>query len=277
MNKKKIIMIVLFVFFITVFICCGIYLGKYYLDSYQQETRYEELANMILETTTNESTPEEEEIVYVENPDNPEETIAVPKNEVPRNTVILERYKDLYNTNNDMVGWIKIEGTHINYPVVQSAMGNESYYLYRNFDKKENIRGCIFAKEACDIFEPSTNITLFGHNMQDGSMFASVGNYRDRKYWEEHDTIVFDTIYEHHVYKIFAAFRTSAFDNQGFEYQNFIDGDESEFNAFIDTCKSLSYYDTGITPTYGDKLICLSTCEYSIQNGRICVAAVMVE
>ena len=186
-------------------------------------------------------------------------------------------YQELHNENTDMVGWLQIEGTKINYPVMQTSQDNANFYLYKDFDKKDSVRGSIYAAEICDVFEPSDNITLFGHNMKDGSMFAYLGNYYEKSTWENNPMIFFDTLTESHVYKIFAVFKTSGTDNVGFAYHLMADAkDEAEFNDFVATCKQLSFYDTGITPVYGDKLLCLSTCEYTIDNGRFVVAAVRI-
>ena len=113
--------------------------------------------------------------------------------------------------------------------------------------------------------------------MKDGSMFAGLRAYTGREFWEEHPYIRFDTLKEHHTYVIFAVFSTTASQGQGFEYHEFIDAyDEAEFDEFINQCLSLSLYNTGIEPVYGDKIICLSTCEYSRVNGRLVVAAVRI-
>ena len=122
-----------------------------------------------------------------------------------------------------------------------------------------------------------TDITIYGHNMMDGSMFQNLNAYENKATWENNPLIFFDTLYEYHVYKIFAVFKTTASVNQGFKYHNMIDAESKEdFDKFIKTCKDLSFYDTGITPEYGDKIICLSTCEYTLENGRLVVAAVRI-
>ena len=101
-------------------------------------------------------------------------------------------------------------------------------------------------------------------------------NY-SREFWEEHRFIQFDTLTEHHTYEIFSVFTTTATKGMGFTYHDFINAaDEAEFDAFIGKCLSLSLYDTGLTPTYGDKIICLSTCTYNQENGRLVVAAVRI-
>ena len=118
---------------------------------------------------------------------------------------------------------------------------------------------------------------MYGHNMADGSMFATLNNYTSKDYWEKNSLIFFDTLYEYHTYKVFAVFKTSANVGEGFSYHQFEEAEnEAEFDDFVSTCKKLAFYDTGITPQYGDKLICLSTCEYTLDNGRLVVAAVRI-
>ena len=110
--------------------------------------------------------------------------------------------------------------------------------------------------------------------MKDGSMFAGLMAYTSREFWENHRYICFDTLTEHHIYEIFAVFTTTASLDKGFAYHDFINAPSQEqFDTFIDTCLSLSLFKTGLVPQYGDKLICLSTCEYSQTNGRLVVIA----
>lgn len=246
------------------------YLIQYALESKREAALFNELAAQ----TTTAATEEPTEEPTAEDPTEPDET-------VPRNTKILDAYKALHDDpekgNPDLVGWISIEGTKLNYPVMQTSMDNKDFYLYRNFEKENSIRGSIYAREECDVFEPSDNITLYGHNMKDGSMFACLGEYVDKAHWEQNSLITFNTIYEYHTYKIFAVFKTSAVLGQGFTYHRFENAaNEAEFDEFVSKCRELSFYDTGIIPAYGDKLICLSTCEYTLENGRLVVAAVQI-
>lgn len=271
-DKKAIILITLLIVFVATVAFCVLYLFNYYADGATEANRYNELANMkkpFVNTNTNTNTNNPTEETYIDENGNMIET-------PPRNTVILPEYKSLYEQNNDLVGWINIPDTVIDYPVVQSAPENANYYLTRNFDKVDSGRGCIYARETCDVFTPSDNVTIFGHNFKDGSMFRSLSSFAKKDRWEQGSTFTFDTIYEHHTYQIFAVFRTSAFNGRGFEYEKYENMTESEFNAFVESCKNLQLYDTGIIPTYGDKLLCLSTCEYTIENGRLVVAAVQI-
>jgi len=193
---------------------------------------------------------------------------------VPTESSILPEYAALYEENPDLVGWMTIDGTPVNYPVMQSP-DRPDYYLHRNFQREHNSHGCLYVRESCDVFAPADNLTIYGHHMRDGSMFASLESYRKEDFCKEYPTIRFDTLYEHHTYTIFAVFTTLASVGDGFSYHLFEDAaDETEFNDFVSACKNLSLYNTGITPRYGDKLICLSTCEYTRTNGRLVVAAV---
>ena len=194
-------------------------------------------------------------------------------------------YKAFYekNPNEDFVGWLRIDGTKVDYPVVQSSVDNANYYLYRDYNKKNSTPGTIYAREQCDVFKPSDNVTLYGHTMKDGSMFAYLHNYTAKATWDKNSLIFFDTFnpktgdVEYHTYKIFAVFKTSANIGEGFSYHKFENAaTQKDFDDFVSTCKSLAFYDTGVTPQYGDKLLCLSTCEYTLDNGRLVVAAVRI-
>lgn len=259
---KKVLFTVVVLLLLAAFGVSAFMVGSYLIDGKKQSSRYDELSNIAANAQTDRKESEETE---------PEaETTG------PTEFGMLPGYKEIYEMNNDVVGWIKMEGTQMDYPVMQTPQSPD-YYLYRNFDKADSARGCIYARESCDIDMPSDNITLYGHNMADGSMFACLGDYVNKTAWENNSLIFFDTLYEYHTYKIFAVFKTSANIGQGFSYHKFEDAEtEEEFNEFVSTCKKLSFYDTGITPVYGDKLICLSTCEYTLDNGRLVVAAVRI-
>ena len=195
----------------------------------------------------------------------------------PTEPGMLPGYKEIYEMNNHTVGWIKIEGTQVDYPVMQTP-DEPNFYLNRDFYKEDSVNGSIYAREVCNINEPSDNITIFGHNMASGKMFAELHKYTDKKAWENNSLIFYDTLYEYHTYKIFAVFKTSANLGQGFSYHQFVDAEtEEEFDEFVATCKKLAFYDTGITPVYGDKLITLSTCTGpSINNDRLVVVAMRI-
>lgn len=295
---KKGVFVALILILLAAFAASGLYLAAYFSDSAREQQAANQRADLVdaakqeysaTEASTAAATVDpsdspygipgsyghEDEYYTPDVIDEPENTPTRP--EMEEGGDFLPWYQELHTQNTDMVGWIQIDGTKINYPVMQTTLDNPNFYLYQDFDKNYSVRGSIYAAEICDVFEPSDNITLFGHNMKDGSMFACLGDYYEKSAWENNPMIFFDTLTESHVYKIFAVFKTSGTDNVGFAYHLMADAEnEAEFNKFVATCKELAFYDTEITPVYGDKLLCLSTCEYTIDNGRFVVAAVRI-
>ena len=267
---------------VAVFGFCAWYLADYYIGSKQQAEVYDDLASLVEQVRGTAPTAPRQEVATDEagntlpNDGDFEMMVPTPVENIRNEEGILLEYAELYARNPDVAGWITIEGTKINYPVMHTP-GRADYYLKRNFSGEYSSWGCIYAREECDLETPSDNVTLYGHNMKDGSMFAGLKAYVSRDYWQQHRYIRFDTLREHHVYEIFAVFTTTATEGQGFEYHDFINAaDEQAFDTFIAKCLSLSLYGTDIVPEYGDKIICLSTCEYTQTNGRLVVAAVRI-
>ena len=257
---KQWLRIGLIVVFSAVFLGSGFMLAKYYYDSQKSQNQFNELASLVRQVPTTQP---------VETAKEPEPTAA----EETTEPQILPEYESLVQLNPDTVGWLRIDGTDINYPVMQTP-DDPDYYLHTDFYGNYSAHGCLYARNLCDVNTPSDNITIYGHNMKDGSMFADLIDYRKESFYENHRYIVFDTLTEHHTYEVFAVFKTTATLNKGFAYHRFVDAKtEAEFNDFVQTCQELAFYDTGITPQYGDKLITLSTCEYTLKNGRLVVVA----
>ena len=201
------------------------------------------------------------------------------KKEEGRKLSFSQKYEKLLKRNNDMVAWIKIEDTQLNYPVMLTP-NDEEYYLRKNFDKKYEFRGTLFLNGNANLKERDDNIIVYGHNMDDGTMFGVLRKYYDEDFYLKHKTIQFETQYETSTYEIAYVFRTV--DEIGhdlyIDYYHFFNADSSfEFNSQMDMYERVSYYDTGITPKYGDKLITLSTCEYTEDNGRFVIVARKME
>lgn len=191
--------------------------------------------------------------------------------------VVQERFKDLYMQNHDFIGWIKIDDTPIDYPVMYS-LEDEEFYLHRDFDKNYSFGGCIFAGKGTDIGRPSDNIITYGHHMANSSMYHDIDKYEDQNYYEAHKYIQFDTLRQNGTYEVIAAFRTEVHakeeEFQGFEYWKFINArNEGEFNSFVSNCKALTPYTINTSASYGDQLLTLSTCAYHAVNGRFVVVA----
>ena len=131
----------------------------------------------------------------------------------------------------------------------------------------------------CDMELPSDNIIIYGHHMNDGSMFAGLMKFKDKSFWEKHKTVSFATLTDRQTYEVIAVFKTVVYTDSpdSFKYYQFVNADTAEdFTAYVEKCKKLSLYETGITAEYGDKLLTLSTCEYSRTNGRLVVVAKLI-
>lgn len=237
----------------ALFLFSGFMLFRQYSDEKQSAEAFDKIAALVQEETPPTDEPQESETPP------PEQTA-------------FERYAAVYEQNSDFVGWISIDGTNIDYPVMQT-IDNPNYYLKRSFEKQYSDYGVPYVQENCDL-EISDNCVIYGHHMNNGSMFADLCKYTDENFYREHKTIRFDTLSGFGEYEIVAAFKTVAYSEHGFKYYHFICADSAEdFDAYISKCKELAFYDTGVTAEYGDKLITLSTCEYSRQNGRMVVVA----
>ena len=277
----RIIYILLIVILSGIFLVCGWKLYDYFSESVKTKQEYNELSEIVqnarptedptsptIDWSALETLPPEE---IIEVPDNP--YISVKNPTTGEEALMLPEFEELYTINPDIIGWISIPNTNIDYPVVQRK-DKTDYYLYRNFYGQQVARGCIYVREECDVFAPSDNIVIYGHRMQDGSMFADLANYTKKQYWQEHPVVHFDTLRGRHTYEIICAFRTSATVGEGFSYHQFVDAQyDSDLDEFWANCRKTAYYDTGLEPRYGDKLITLSTCEYTLTNGRLVIVA----
>lgn len=200
---------------------------------------------------------------------------------------VLAEYAELSAINESMVGWLKIDGTIIDYPVVQTPE-DENYYLKRDFygnksssgtlimDTDSTVGGGTAAAGYNNGSAPSTNLIIHGHNMRSGAMFGDLELYEDEFYGIGHRRIYFDSLYEKREYELIAVFRSKVFykHEQVFKFYNFFNADtEEEFDYWYDNIKSLALYDTGVTAEFGDEFLTLSTCAYHTEDGRLVVVA----
>lgn len=187
---------------------------------------------------------------------------------------ILPEYQTLYSLNKRLIGWVKIDDTYIDYPVLQTV--NNDYYLNHNFDQEENKNGSIFLDKDCSIYPRSTNLILYGHHMRSGRMFGQLNKYSSEKFYKEHKYIQFDTIYEKGTYEVMYVFRSKIYEESEivFKYYQFTDAvSETEFESNMMQMADMSLYDTGVSAEYGDELLTLSTCDYYTSDGRFVVVA----
>ena len=282
---RKILYIFLILALLCTFCISGWKLLTYYGESARTQSVYDELSQLKQQTPLpteplkptqptepTENTPTESTEPPTE-PD-PNEGLTPMTHPVTGETVWMRpEFCALFEINPDIVGWITLEGSHIDYPVVHRPQ-DRNYYLYRDFYGKKASRGCIYAREECDFGKPSDNIVLYGHMMQDATMFADLNGYKDEKFRQENPYIRFDTLRETGLYEVICAFKTSANLGKGFAYHFYTEFESEEnLQEFWTHCQANAYYETGLSPQYGDRLLTLSTCEYTLENGRLVVIA----
>ena len=254
MNKKYIIILLLLIVILAI---SSFFIIKEFAENKKEIDIYDDLQEIVIEENTDiDTTNVDTEIEKSEGESS--------------NKYNLE---NIAKINSDVVGWIKIENTNIDYPVMQ----NGDYYLHRNIYKNYSSHGTPYLAEYCNI-QYSDNLIIYGHHMNDNSMFAQLDNYKKHSFYENHKYIKFYSYYNgktiEKTYEVAIAFKTVVYSDKGFKYYNYTNfSDVQELNDFIENCRKLEFYNTGIDINYGDKLITLSTCEYSQKNGRIVVVA----
>jgi len=197
--------------------------------------------------------------------------------------IIRPRFRYIHSKNNDIVGWLRIDGTRIDYPVMQNK-DDHLYYDRINFDGVRDEIGLPYLDGRCTIAPKNQVQIIFGHNIRRrGLIFNDLTKYEDKEFWEEHQFITYDTLYEDAVYQIFAAMKYDAryvrkADFQFHRYTHFsttrsYDNTEHNFAVYKETIKERSLYDTGIDFVIDDELLILATCEYSTSNSRFVLFA----
>lgn len=192
---------------------------------------------------------------------------------------VLPQYEVLHEGNEDFAGWLTIEGTNIDYPVMWRN-GDNQYYLEHNYDGMEDANGLLVLDYRCDIENSNTNYLIHGHNMKSGMMFGALRQYKNEEFFEQHRYISFDTIYEIGEYEVIAVFVSQVMESEeeAFKYYECLEfRDIQEYQTFLDNIRNMSLYETGVESQYGDTFIMLSTCDYSKENGRLVVIAKKME
>ena len=263
-HQKKInIYNLLILLCIMVFIGIAAYFYFLFIQSDSNEEISEAVKELIVEDTTEKENNEAINLDYY----------------IIDGVPVQEKYKDIYLKNKDFVGWITIDDTEIDYPVVQT-LDDEEYYLRRDFEGNYNIAGTLFLDRQSSFKLPSDNMIMYGHHMHNGTMFKGLLKYEDEDYYKEHKYITFDTINGNATYEVIAAYRTQIYseDSNEFKYYEFHNALSAEdFDNFIDNSKKLTPYTIDCSAKIGDKLLTLSTCAYHSSNGRYVVIAKRIE
>ena len=154
----------------ALFLFSGAMLAREYLDQKQSAEAFDEVAGLVKEDV---------ELPALELADDPAQE--------PEELTAFEKYADVYAKNSDLVGWISIPGTRIDYPVMQTK-DNPNFYLKHAFDKSYSSYGVPYMQENCDV-GISDNLMLYGHHMNNGSMFSDLCKYESEDFYQDHKTI----------------------------------------------------------------------------------------
>ena len=236
---------IVFVIALLVFLGSGGYLGYHYWQAYKTDQEFEELRTGI-------KTQNGHDLVK------------------------------LHKENSDLVGWIKVDGTRIDYPVVQTPKEPE-YYLRRDFRKKHSVAGTPFM-DADSKIDESRNYLIYGHNIKAGTMFHDLLEFEDEDFWKKHQYFQYDEYYDgkqiNSTYRIVAFFRSNIKSSGSKEFKYYAYpyiADGKIYDEYIKGIKSIAAFDTGVTPQWPQQLVTLSTCAYHTDDGRFAVVGVKVE
>ncbi len=200
-----------------------------------------------------------------------------PQEENADNESSMDKVRELHEKNPDTIGWVRIDGTNIDYPVMHNNKSN-AFYLHRDFNKEYSSSGIPFLDYQCKPDASSDNTIIYAHNMRNGTMFHDLLNYKDEAFLSAHRIIEFDTLSAIGKYEIFAVLRTQVGAKNEFLYYDFVDASSpAEFDEFIAKCIKLSIHKSDIIPKYGDKILTLSTCSYNVNNERFVVFAKKIQ
>lgn len=253
-RKQNWIVNILLIVCILIFLASGLYLLRYYMNARNAEDAIGEL----VELKDGDGGPDDGGDV-----------------QTVEGKTILKKYRKLYKKNPDLIGWITVKNTKIDYPVMLTP-NNSEYYLHRNYEKEEDVNGLPFLDAKCDIWDDNSNLMIYGHHMKSGLMFAHLLDFESEHFYRGHKTVYLDTLYDEREYEVVAAFYSQIYkeDEDVFKYYHHIGPlTEGQFDEYVKNVKKLSRYDTGITPQYGEQLLTMVTCAYHTADGRFVVVA----
>lgn len=266
-RRTKIIYLIIYFIFILVIAISTTYIFKMILLNKEaiEESQLLNNINMSSAEKNVDLTEEEGENISI----NKEKQIKEQKESVER----ILKLKKLQEINYDIIAWIEIEGTNINYPVLQGK--DNDYYLTHNYKKQKTEKGSIFLDSDYDWTLPSTNLLIYGHNLINGQMFKDLLKYSDEEFYKKHPTICFTTKDKDAEFEIISAFKSRVYykdEKNVFRYYDFINAKtEEEYDQFVKNAKEASLYNINKKAKYGDQLITLVTCSYHTENGRFVV------
>lgn len=262
----------LFIILVAVFCIALIAVAAILIHMGKARSDFRKLSEMVEENATATAAPVETTPPETRSTGPTTET-TVPTEPEPTEPVMLAKYAPLYEQNHDLFGWLRIDGTVIDYPVMHTPTDPEKY-LHTNFKREYSFGGIPFIDANCSA--DSDNLLIYGHNMLDGSMFRTLLKYQQKDFWQRNPVISFNTLYEEQEYEVVAAFYDKVYkkSDTNFKFYQFYDtSDQSSFDEAMAYYREHALYDTGVTAQCGDLFLTLVTCAYQTENGRFVVVA----
>lgn len=264
MRKLAVFLAVVLVLAASVTAC---WLINVWHESQEQEVKMNDLRQQAVKPAVTDLCGGRVEVVNI---DSSRDAVENSSTQEEQYTPHLHDFVQLRRDNPDCIGWVFIPGTAIDFPVMQ----NGEFYLKHDFEGRYTDYGLPFLDERCSI-ETSDNLIIYGHHMNDGSMFSELLKYEDRGYFEQHPEIILETVSGAERYKVAAAIRAAgSYEPDSWSIFNCIDLDTASLEQMVQELVDRQFYETGIDIAVGDRLLTLATCEYSQNNGRLAVIAV---
>lgn len=233
------------VIYIAIFLYSGFTLVKYLYTYYESSKSLKEVQMLYAET-----------LATIQEDDDKANTTE----EIKSKYTIRPQFHDLLAVNKRIVGWIAIDDTKLNNPILQAE--DNDFFLTHNFKNRESRAGSIFMDYRNDVLDISRNTILYGHAMKDGTMFGSLKNYLKQDYADAHRTIYLDTLYEGYDVEVFAAYETTI----DFYYIETEFKTDKDFIRFIGEVQKRSEIDLNVAVGPDDKIVTLSTCKDSVMS-----------
>lgn len=270
-DDKDFVYTILYIIFMTIIIISALYIFKFYKMS-NEATEESQLLNEI-DLETQEKANNSSNDIETKNNEADGNTSKNIENNNIETTERMLKVKKLQKENDDIVGWLEIEDTNINYPVLQGD--DNEFYLNRNYKKEKSEKGSIFLDAKYNWNIPSNNLLIYGHNIINGLMFQDLLKYESQDFYKKHPNIRFTTEKDDKEYEIISVFKSRVYykaEKNVFRYYDFINAKkEEDYMEFVKNAKKASIYDIEATAKYGDELITLVTCSYHIEDGRFVV------
>lgn len=264
-HKGKIQMGIVIGIFSAILITCLISVFSQFYTEEKEKEEFRQLADIVTEKTTETEITRKPNIIKISGSDvenRSEQPMYYTTDYQPHSI------SELTSMNSDCFGWISIKGTNINYPVMHTP-DNPQMYLNRNFYCEYSFSGVPFLDGRCSA--DSTNLIIYGHHMNNGTMFSDLCNYTSSSYRDEHKAVVLETKDGVSAYTVFAVLKVKS-DDEWYRFTSALT--KNRYNSMVEYAKEKSIYETGITPKYGQQILTLSTCYGYNQDDRILVLAV---